>query len=59
PELDRVNLVAGETEIESLQMNYSSVKKGDLLFLIGSLGLVEISVREGSAFERLSLKPGE
>lgn len=39
--------------------NYSSVKKGDLLVLKGSLGLLEVAVREGSAAQRLRMKPGD
>jgi len=39
--------------------SYSAGKKGRSLFLIGSLGLLEVAVREGSAVDELGLKVGE
>lgn len=39
--------------------SYGSVEKGELLSLPGSLGLLEIAVREGSAQEILGLKKGD
>jgi S-adenosylmethionine hydrolase len=38
--------------------HYAAVRKGALLALIGSNGLLEISVREGSAQRQLRAKPG-
>ncbi|MCJ7580538.1 MAG: SAM-dependent chlorinase/fluorinase [Candidatus Aminicenantes bacterium] len=38
---------------------YSAVPIGDPVFLFGSLGLIEITVREGSAFNKLEMKPGD
>lgn len=38
--------------------SYAGAVRGELLFLPGSLGWVEIAVREGSACERLNLGPG-
>ena len=46
-------------EIPRLRRNYSSVKKGELLFLVGSLGFVEVAAREDSASQRLKAKPGD
>jgi hypothetical protein len=38
---------------------YSDRRIGEELFLAGSLGLIEIAVREGSAAEKLKIEPGE
>lgn len=46
-------------DIARFKDSYSSVRKGELLFLIGSLGLVEIAAREDSASKRLKAKPGD
>lgn len=56
---EEIYLQAGTREISSLQENYSSVKRKELFFLPGSVGLMEIAVREGSASERLGLRPGD
>lgn len=52
-------LMAGSEKIISFKKNYSHSKKGELLCLIGSLGLVEIAVREGSAAKKLEMKAGD
>ncbi len=39
--------------------SYSSAEKGGLLALIGSLGSLEIAVREGSAADETGIKPGD
>lgn len=39
--------------------HYSSASKGELLFLLDSLDLVEVAVREGSAAQKLQAKPGD
>lgn len=44
--------------IEGLRESYAAVARGELLMLISSDGTVEISVREGSAAERLGLGVG-
>jgi S-adenosylmethionine hydrolase len=49
----------GKKEIASFQESYSSVKKGETLFLIGSLGWIEISAREASASQKLKIKNGD
>ena len=56
---EKIHLHAGGKDIASFQENYSSAKKKELIFLPGSVGLIEIAVREGSASQRLSLKPGD
>lgn len=52
-------LYRGKKEIASFKENYSSVKKGEPLFLIGSLGWIEISAREDSASQKLKIKNGD
>lgn len=46
-------------EIARFENTYSSVRKGELLFLIGSLGLVEIAAKEGSASRMLKARAGD
>lgn len=36
-----------------------AVPKGEPAFLFGSLGLIEIAVREGSAYYQLNVRPGD
>jgi len=61
---------AGEKEKETLRIHiegdeipwresYSQGKEGEVFFVSGSLGLIEIAVREGSAAERLKVSPGQ
>jgi S-adenosylmethionine hydrolase len=45
--------------IDSFFLSYSFAKRGELFFLIGSLNLVEIAVREASAAEKLRAKVGD
>jgi S-adenosylmethionine hydrolase len=45
--------------IHRFERSYSFVEKGELLFLPGSLDLIEIAVREGSAQEILGAAPGD
>jgi len=35
------------------------VKEGELLFLVGSLGLIEIAAKESSAAQKLKIKNGD
>lgn len=51
-------LLSGK-KILRFKENYSSVEKGELLFLVGSLGLIEIAAREDSAAEKLEAKAGD
>lgn len=46
-----------EEEVRRFEQSYSFVNKGELLILPGSLGLIEIAVREGSAQEKLLAHP--
>lgn len=46
-------------EIPRFNKSYSSVKRGELLFLVGSLGFIEVAAREDSASQRLKAKPGD
>jgi S-adenosylmethionine hydrolase len=45
-----------DRKINSFEQSYSSVKKGELLFLVGSLGFVEIAAKESSAARKLKIK---
>lgn len=54
---EAVRLIAGESMI-IYGDHYSAVPVGEPVFLFGSLGLIEIAVREGSAFNKLKVKPG-
>ena len=46
-------------EISSFVQSYSSVKRGELLFLAGSVGTVEIAAGQESAAEKLKAKIGD
>jgi S-adenosylmethionine hydrolase len=48
-----------DREINSFEQSYSSVKKGELLFLAGSVGLIEIAAKESSAAQKLKIKYGD
>ena len=52
----RLSLSAKGKEISSFVKSYSSVKKGALIFLVGSLGLIEIASKESSAARKLRIK---
>ena len=58
PELKNLQVQSGEHNI-LLKDSYSAVDKGRLLALAGSLGSLEIAVREGSAAEESGLRPGD
>ena len=49
----------GGTEISGVRLSYTSVEPGQLVAVIGSATTLEISVRQGSAAERLSVGRGE
>jgi len=51
-------LAVGKTEIQGLKEGYWKVKKGDPVALLGSGGLLEISVREGNAEKVLKVRTG-
>jgi hypothetical protein len=50
---------AGGRIIDGIHRAYASVERGELLALVGSGGFLEVAVREGSAAERLELRPGD
>lgn len=52
-------LLVRKKQVSTFKQNYSSVKKGELLFLVGSLGLIEIAAREDSAAEKLRARVGD
>jgi S-adenosylmethionine hydrolase len=54
-----LSLSIEDREITSFEQSYSSVKKGELLFLIGSVGLIEIAAKESSAAHKLKIKNGD
>jgi S-adenosylmethionine hydrolase len=51
-------LVKGK-EISRFEKSYAFVERGELLFLPGSLDLIEIAAREGSAEKKLAAGPGD
>lgn len=52
-------LVAGKKRIGVYKENYGAAEKGDLFFLVGSLGLVEISAREAAASRKIPAGRGD
>jgi S-adenosylmethionine hydrolase len=54
-----LSLSVKDKKITSLEQSYSSVKKGELLFLVGSAGLIEIAANESSAARKLRIKNGD
>jgi len=52
-------LFRGKKKVAAIKQSYSDVKKGESLFLIGSLGEIEIAVREDSASRKLRIKNGD
>jgi S-adenosylmethionine hydrolase len=54
----RLVLGVGKTGIQGLREGYWEVKKGDPVALIGSGGLLEISIREGNAGKVLKVRAG-
>jgi len=46
-------------EIKNFKNNYSSARKGELFFLVGSLGLIENALCEESAASLLGVGPGD
>jgi hypothetical protein len=54
-----LSLSVEDSEITTFEQSYSSVKKGELLFLTGSVGLIEIAAKESSAALKLKIKNGD
>ncbi|MGB9628910.1 MAG: SAM hydrolase/SAM-dependent halogenase family protein, partial [Thermodesulfobacteriota bacterium] len=49
----------GKKKIKDLKKGYWEGKKGETIALFGSMGFLEISVREGNAQKRLNIEKGE
>lgn len=56
---ERVVCQVGDKEVARFEPSYSFVDRDELFVLPGSLGLIEIAVREGSAQKRLAAHPGD
>jgi S-adenosylmethionine hydrolase len=54
-----VDLVIRGKKISSFIQSYSSAKRGGFLFLVGSVGTIEIAAREESASEKLKAGVGD
>jgi S-adenosylmethionine hydrolase len=52
-------VLAGGHQIVGLRRTYADVRAGEVLVLVGSIGHLEIAVREGSAGQRLGLRLGD
>jgi S-adenosylmethionine hydrolase len=49
----------GDKLVRGIVDHYAEAKPGELLALLGSSGLLELAVREGSAAEKLGIQPGK
>ncbi|MDR5710455.1 MAG: SAM-dependent chlorinase/fluorinase [Armatimonadota bacterium] len=56
---ERVEVAIGRRYSARKVRTYGEAKRGELVVLVGSDGLVEIAVREGSALEQLGARPGD
>lgn len=56
---DISNLTIKGRKINSFLKSYNFAKKGELLFLLGSVGRIEIAMREKSASEEIGAKIGD
>jgi len=54
-----IDLIIRGKKISSFIQSYSSAKRGELLFLAGSVGTIEIAAREESASEKLKAGVGD
>ncbi|MFP4081600.1 MAG: S-adenosyl-l-methionine hydroxide adenosyltransferase family protein [Candidatus Aminicenantes bacterium] len=54
-----LSVMVKKKEISGFAKSYSAVKKGDILFLEGSVGLIELAAREDSAARKLKVGPGQ
>ncbi len=54
-----IDLVIQGKKISSFIQSYSSAKRGELLFLVGSVGTIEIAAREESASKKLKAGVGD
>ncbi|MBN2468958.1 MAG: SAM-dependent chlorinase/fluorinase [Deltaproteobacteria bacterium] len=55
----KLRIAVGKNVIAGISPNYQTVGRGELLAVIGSSDLLEISIREGNARETLGLKQGD
>jgi len=53
-----LRLFAGLKELGGYRETYAGARTGEVFFLPGSLGLIEVATREGSARQRTGLRPG-
>ena len=58
PEGTQIVISIGETRINGLSRNYAGQEKKKPLALIGSDGMVEISINQGNAAKQLALSVG-
>jgi hypothetical protein len=58
-ERETIDLVIRGNKISSFFQSYSSAERGELLFLVGSVGTIEIAAREESASKKLQAGVGD
>ncbi len=58
-ELDGNVLLAGDSRVGALARTYEDAPEGEPFAIVGSAGLVEISIRQASAAQRLGLSIGD
>ncbi|MFB0566217.1 MAG: S-adenosyl-l-methionine hydroxide adenosyltransferase family protein [Candidatus Aminicenantaceae bacterium] len=56
---NKLVLLVKNKEVESYVENYSQGKRGEVIFLVGSLGYIEIASRETSVSEKIKAQPGD
>lgn len=54
----KLSLFVNGARVGGFKESYASAREGEIFFLVGSLGLVEIAARESSAVKRIKPKPG-
>ncbi len=57
--LGAFSVLIGNRSIREIRKNYAEVEHGDLIALVGSSGLIEVAVRNGSAHQLLGLRIGD
>jgi S-adenosyl-L-methionine hydrolase (adenosine-forming) len=58
-ELERFSIEIGEKTIQAMKKTYADGEYGELIAIVGSSGLIEIAVRNGSAQQLLGLRVGD
>jgi S-adenosylmethionine hydrolase len=56
---ERLSLFIAGKKYGGLRENYSAARKGEVFFIAGSLGLIEVSAREAPAADRLKLRKNQ